>query len=147
MYGRVVNKHARYNLCVYNEDQEPDYESGCGRIIDRKNLNILNKLFDKINEIFDPSLEVAEMNYYYNIDKCGIGYHGDAERKRVICARIGESIPLKYKWYINGQESKYSKTFTLNDGDIYVMSEKAVGTDWKKKKVWTLRHAAGEKFI
>ena len=28
------------------------------------------------------------------------------------------------------------------------MSEKAVGTDWKKKKIWTLRHAAGcNKFI
>src|SRR5574338_61279 len=39
MYGRVVNKHARYNLCIYNEDQEPDYESGCGIIIARNNPN------------------------------------------------------------------------------------------------------------
>jgi hypothetical protein len=26
---------------------------------------------------------------------------------------------------------------------MYVMSEKAVGTDWKKKKIYTLRHATG----
>lgn len=31
----------------------------------------------------------------------------------------------------------------LNNGDIYIMSEKAVGTDWKKKNTLTLRHAAG----
>jgi len=37
---------------------------------------------------------------------------------------------------------------SLNDGDIYVMSEKASGYDWKKKKLLTLRHAAGcEKFL
>jgi len=31
----------------------------------------------------------------------------------------------------------------LHDGDVYAMSEKAVGTDWKKKLVPTLRHATG----
>ncbi len=29
---------------------------------------------------------------------------------------------------------------------IYIMSEKATGNDWKKRKEkWTLRHAAGDK--
>ena len=28
-------------------------------------------------------------------------------------------------------------------GDFYVMSEKTVGTDWKKKSILTLRHASG----
>lgn len=27
---------------------------------------------------------------------------------------------------------------------MYVMSEKAVGTDWKRSSIYTLRHAAGE---
>jgi len=36
----------------------------------------------------------------------------------------------------------------LEHGDMYVMSEKASGWDWKKKVVPTLRHAAGcEKFL
>ena len=26
---------------------------------------------------------------------------------------------------------------------MYIMSEKAVGTDWKKKNIYTLRHSAG----
>lgn len=33
MYGRVVNKHARYNLCFGDVEQEPDYKVGKGRII------------------------------------------------------------------------------------------------------------------
>jgi hypothetical protein len=27
---------------------------------------------------------------------------------------------------------------------MYIMSEKAVGSDWKKKKMLTLRHTAGK---
>lgn len=33
MYGRVVNKHARYNLCYAENSQEPSYAEGKGRII------------------------------------------------------------------------------------------------------------------
>ena len=33
----------------------------------------------------------------------------------------------------------------LEHGDMYVMSEKAVGTDWKNPSIPTLRHAAGSK--
>ena len=33
----------------------------------------------------------------------------------------------------------------LNHGDFYVMSEKTVGFDWKRKSILTLRHAAGAK--
>jgi hypothetical protein len=31
----------------------------------------------------------------------------------------------------------------MNPGDVYIMSEKTVGTDWKKKTIPTLRHATG----
>ena len=31
--GRVVNKHARYNLCFSEVDREPDYPEGKGRLI------------------------------------------------------------------------------------------------------------------
>lgn len=33
MKGRVVNKHARWNLCFADEDQEPEYADGKGRIV------------------------------------------------------------------------------------------------------------------
>lgn len=33
---------------------------------------------------------------------------------------------------------------SLQPGDVYIMSEKAVGFDWKRSAVPTLRHAAGD---
>jgi hypothetical protein len=38
----------------------------------------------------------CEGNYYYDTSKCGVGFHGDAERKRVVGMRLGESFPLHY---------------------------------------------------
>lgn len=154
MYGRVVNKHARYNLCIaeLDEDQEPDYLLGKGRIYRWRNPLISNlSQFHQnlIRFINDESIKVAEMNYYYDVTKCGIGYHGDSERKRVICLRLGETMPLKYRWYKNNKPTEFEKQFTINGGDLYIMSEKSVGFDFKKKSIpLTLRHAAGcEKFL
>jgi len=36
-----------------------------------------------------------------------------------------------------------SSELKLEHGDIYFMSEKATGFDWKNRKIVTLRHAAG----
>ena len=46
----------------------------------------------------------AEGNYYYDVNKCGIGFHGDAERKRVIAIRLcsGKCYPLHYQWFLKG---------------------------------------------
>jgi hypothetical protein len=40
----------------------------------------------------------CEGNYYYDISTCGIGFHGDAERRRVVAVRLGATIPLHYQW-------------------------------------------------
>ena len=75
--------------------------------------------------------------------KCGIGYHGDTERRLVVGARFGKPFPLAYRWYKNRQPVGDPISITLGHGDVYVMSAKAVGTDWKRSTILTLRHAAG----
>jgi len=85
----------------------------------------------------------CEGNYYYDVNKCGIGFHGDAERKIVIALRLGANMNLCYHWYQNYQRIGNMFTTILKHGDMYVMSEKATGFDWKKKKILTLRHSAG----
>lgn len=148
MYGSVRNKNARWNLCYDNESREPDYLNGMGRIIGFTSIPITNLLRLKFEEYFGPkatNLKI-EANYYYDVNKCGIGFHGDSERRKVIGVRLGnkkQSIPLFYQWYLNSNPIGNKKTVQLNNGDIYVMSEKAVGTDWKRKKIYTLRHATG----
>ena len=145
MYGRVVNKHARHNLCYDTEPQEPNYEEGKGRIIALKDVPNLTKLMDKLKEIVGEKFEnlKVEGNRYYS-EKCGIGYHGDTERVRVCGIRLGTyGTPIHYQWFHEGEPVGDRITIPLNPGDIYFMNEKAVGTDWKRKKIYTLRHAVG----
>jgi hypothetical protein len=148
MYGKVVNKHARHNLCFGESNQEPDYKNGKGRVYAFNDLPQLNNLKKKLMKLHKKNKNiVAEGNYYYDINKCGIGYHGDTERKIVIGVRLGESLPLYYRWYKKNNHFGPTYKIRLNGGDIYFMSEKATGNDWKKSKIATLRHATGcEKF-
>ena len=85
----------------------------------------------------------GEANYYYDVRKCGIGYHGDTERRKVIAVRLGAAMPLVFQWYHRHAKVGPRIDIPLEDGDIYVMSEKAVGCDWKSSSKYTLRHAAG----
>ena len=80
---------------------------------------------------------------YYDISKCGIGFHGDGERKKVVAMRMGASMPLYYQWFQRSKPIGKRVKIDLYDGDMYVMSEKAVGFDWLKKIIPTLRHATG----
>ena len=149
MYGRVVNKHARWNLCFDTEGKEPDYEAGRGRVIAWDTVPLLRHLYDQFPAAFgDKATDLkGEGNYYYDTRHCGIGFHGDSERRKVIALRLGASMPLYYQWFLQGKPVGPRLAVPLHDGDMYVMSEKAVGTDWKKKTIYTLRHATGaEKF-
>jgi hypothetical protein len=86
MYGRVVNKNARHNLCFGDAAQEPDYSAGKGRIIAFQDVPVLAKFRSLLPKIIgDKATNLAvEGNYYYDISKCGIGFHGDSERKKVL---------------------------------------------------------------
>eukprot|EP01038_Epipyxis_sp_PR26KG_P014389 gene14389-19312_t len=144
MKGKVVNKHARYNLCFDENSQESCFEEGKGTIVKFMDVPVLNTLLNyfKLTMPKSENLKV-EGNYYYDVEHCGIGYHGDSERKKVIGVRLGSTMPLRFQWYQNGERTSDQREFMLNHGDIYIMSEKTVGTDWKKRKIPTLRHAAG----
>jgi len=143
MRGKVVDKIARWNLCFSEEDQEPNYEEGKGRIISYQHIPLTNIIREQIAAWTEDTLLNGEGNYYYNINKCGIGYHGDSERRKVFAFRMGATMPLHFQWYINYTPIGENIKIELDDGDMYIMSEKAVGFDCKKKKIPTLRHAAG----
>lgn len=148
MKGRVVNKVARHNLCFDETEQEPDYINKKGRIIKYDDVPLTKYLRFSFPKYIGPSATklAGEGNYYYDISICGIGWHGDTERKKVVAVRLGSSIPLSYQWFyrhkVIGPRIDLPK---INHGDIYVMSEKASGFDWKSSSFATLRHAAGSK--
>ena len=146
---KVLNKHARYNVCYGLNSQIADYENGNGTIISYDNVPLLNKWKSSLGLFFGDKANDLEVegNYYYDTKKCGIGFHGDSERKKVIACSIGESRPIHWQWYHYSKPIGERINFTLNNGDIYIMSEKTTGYDWKKYSKKTLRHAAGIKYV
>lgn len=150
MKGRVVIKRARWNLTFSEECQEPDYENAKGRVVAFAAVPKLCAIREWLPKILGAKANKlnAELNYYFDTDKCGIGPHGDTERKLVVGARLGPhngTMNLKYAWYIAGDRVTDPAEIALGSGDVYIMSDKAVGWDWKKRLIPTLRHAAGSK--
>lgn len=147
MRGRVVNKHARHNLCFADSSQNPDYSSGKGTVVSFSDVPILSKVRNNLPRAFGEKAKdfLAEGNYYYDVEKCYIGFHGDSERKKVVGVRTGEEFPLYFQWYYKTEKVGELLEVLLEHGDVYAFSEKAVGTDWKKRNTYTLRHAAGSK--
>ncbi len=156
-HGRVMNKLARQNICyALDMDQEPDYPNGKGTIVNLKTKTKLFKVVERLKQQIAEGLiaigsktkviiNVVEGNRYYDLKKTGIGFHGDTERVVVMCITIGGGggYPMRWQWFKDGMPVGKAIDIELNDGDVYVMSEKSVGADWKKKVIYTLRHAAG----
>jgi hypothetical protein len=145
MRGRVVNKLARWNLCYADVAQEADVANRKGTIVPFSELPALSRVRAALPNYFGKKGETlnAELNVYYDVKKCGIGFHGDAERNVTIGMRLGVEIPFEYQWFHESKPIGNRISVELHQGDMYAMGAKAVGTDWKRRKVPTLRHAAG----
>ena len=142
---RWLNKHARYNVCFGNEAKELNEETKSGTIISYDSCPILKFWKSNIEDLCKESKLEAEGNYYYNMKKTGIGFHGDAERKKVIACNLSDNVEreIHWQWYKGANRIGERIKVKLNHGDCYIMSEKATGFDWKKRNKLTLRHAAG----
>ena len=132
--------------------QEADFQAGKGTTIPWNEVNLLNDLrFQLIDSFGESAMDLkCEGNKYYAVSKTGIGYHGDSERRKVIGVRLGHAMSMHWMWFYNNEPRGLNVSITLQPGDIYAMSEKTVGTDWRpkrdmgwKSKRYTLRHAAG----
>lgn len=146
---KVLNKNARHNVCFGNESQTPDYENKKGTIIAYDDVPLTKLWRNQLSAVIGKKAENLEVegNYYYDVKKCGIGYHGDAERKKVVAASLGATRPICWQWYHRFKKLGPRIEFELNNGDMYIMSEKATGNDWKKSSKKTLRHAAGIRYV
>lgn len=145
MRGRVVHKRARHNLCFGDVAQDACFEQRRGTVVAFDAVPALCTLRRSLKTMLGAKAAalLCEGNYYYDVNKCYIGFHGDSERRRVVGVRLGASFPLHYQWYEKRQAIGQPVKIVLNHGDLYVMSTKAVGTDWRRSIVPTLRHAAG----
>ena len=141
--GRVVNSKARRNNCITDKEIEADIKNGQGTVLSFANLPALTEIrqfigglaeTDKFDNLY------AEGNWYYESKNCYIGYHGDVERNNVCAVRFGDSLGLSFCWFRKSKPFGRVMNVMLNEGDFYMMSRKAVGTDWRKRNKNTLRH-------
>ena len=143
--GILIKKRSKYNLSFDDFSQEPSYEEGKGRIIAFTEIPVLNKIKHSLNELIGEKFQnmKCDSNYYFDTKLTGMTYHGDSERRKVVAIRLGSSMPIHYQWYKSHMPVGSNMKFELNGGDMYIMSEKAVGTDFNELSKYTLRHATG----
>jgi len=146
MYGRVVNKKARHNLCFANFRQEADYENKKGTVVHFEDVPNTRAIKDTLATILPENKDMqnllCEGNYYYDTPKTFIGFHGDKERRIVVAARLGDDFPIYYQWHHQSKPVGKLFKYKLSHGDMYFMSDKTVGCDWMSSSKYTLRHAA-----
>lgn len=143
---RTKNKRARYNV-VFGEEElahNDDYTRCTVKSFAKLPYlcALRSALSDKLGERAQGLS--AEGNLYYD-DACGIGFHGDSERKVVICVSLGKRSCLRYHWRLprTSAHTLPPVDIEVGHGDIYVMSEKATGYDWRFSSKVRVVHAAG----
>ena len=140
---KVLNKNARANVCYGPNYRAPDYENKKGTIIGFDQSPMVLKLKQVVEILMKDKNLIVEGNQYDDPSVNGIGPHGDTERVVVACLRVGASMPMKYGMFWNCKMRGKSFKTVINGGDLYFMSEEAVGAKWKSKSKWVWRHAAG----
>ena len=144
--SKMLNKRARYNIVFGDKEVKPSEDYSTHSIKAFDSLPQLKKIRKRLKNIFGKRAKNlnAEGNEYFE-DRSGIGYHGDSERRIVICVSLGKSSTLRYYWRRpNSSDNFFGPVdVKVNHGDIYAMSKKATGYDWKRRSQVRVVHAAG----
>ena len=143
---KTMNKRARHNVLFGVEAQEASEDYQRCTVAPFSSVPTLEALRQALPMWLGPkaTLPYAEGNHYFEA-RSGIGFHGDAERKIVICASLGTTSTLRYQWRCPGSSEPFGPRIDLEvrHGDVYVMSEKATGFDWMRRSQYRVVHAAG----
>jgi len=143
--SRTLNKRARHNLVFADKgvDASSDYKQFTIKAFAELprlaafRAALQERLGEKAHNL------LAEGNHYFETSS-GIGFHGDSERKIVICLSLGATSTLRYCWRLPGSSENTGQVdIEVHHGDVYVMSEKATGFDWRCRSKTRLVHAAG----
>ncbi len=98
-------------------------------------LPFLSMIREELGKLSPKTVGLAAEGNHYFGPKSNINYHGDQERKIIICLCLGKSTELVYQCRFPEPDAaikqRLAATLRANHGDIYFMSEKAGGYDWK----------------
>jgi hypothetical protein len=145
--GKVCDAHTRHLAYIGPQAQDADPETGQQPVRTWGQLPASAAVRDYVNEVLgDTECQVGCALRYPNIFECGIGWHGDAERRKSIVVRVGNNSaknPLFFMWFRHWDAISKPIPVHLEHGEVAVACEVAVGTDWKSSSIPTVRHATG----
>ena len=145
---RTLNKRARHNVVFGDVARSASADFREYTIHAFANSPRLNALRRALPHSLGPAAQglSAEGNHYYE-EGSGIGFHGDAERKIVVCLSLGKTSTVRFHWRKPGSSTHDPDVgpidLQVHHGDVYVMSEKATGCDWRCRSRYRVVHAAG----
>ena len=149
MFQKWLNKKARLNTNIADKEQERDLDNKKCSVVSFSDMPQAKWMREQLNKLGLDKMQNlnAEVNYYH-VQKSGIGYHGDGERKKVLAFNYGKQIRhIEFQCFEGGKMVGESVKIALKHGDIYAMCVVASGNNWKdvmnKKGVRHWRHRAG----
>ena len=97
--GNVRNKHKRSNVNVGPHAESADIERGVGTTVAFSSAPEVSKLLRGLTQFGGglDQIEVAEGNFYHTPVQCGIGLHGDSERKFAVGVSMGRTRYLEFQ--------------------------------------------------
>ena len=144
---KVCVARSRRNLHFADEGRPEDMANGQNTVVPWSSVPAnaeCRRVLTELLETADVASAVA--NYYPDPAKCGIGWHGDAERRQTIMVRLGagsDTRPIHFLWCERGEAVAAPITINLAHGDVMVPCAKAVGTDYRTMTRPTVRHGTG----
>jgi hypothetical protein len=147
MYRKVCVARSRRNLHFADEGRPEDMANGRNTVVAWTSVPANARCHRVLTELLGTTdVTSAVANHYPDPAKCGIGWHGDAERRQTIMVRLGagsNTRPIHFLWCGDGAKIASPITIDLQHGDVMVPCAKAVGTDYHQKRVPTVRHGTG----
>lgn len=152
---RIEYMRAYHFFGVKDESQDQNLDQGIHTHHSFKDLPQLQRIrsaFDKMSDEFDITTKglYAEGNVYADIT-CGVRYHGEDEKAEspVIGIHIGEPKRITWRSFLHHRYFGKEISIQLNHGDVYFMSEHAVGAGWQRNsyKEVIFRHRCGSDYF
>lgn len=140
MWGKVRQKKARHNLVFGTAPSKAaSIAEGRGTRVCFADVPGLPALHSCLERFCTRGLE-GEGNFYYDVNKCGIGFHCDSERTFTLACRFGSTMNIKWAAFNGAAYLEKMLERELPEGCIYVMNKLAAG---RSTRGFHLRHAAG----
>ena len=145
--GKVCDAHSRHLSYIGPEAQDADPQTGQQPVRTWAQLPASEAVRDYLHTILgDTECQVGCALKYPDIFDCGIGWHGDAERRKSLVVRLGANSsrhPLWFRFFKSWDPVSPPIPVHLEHGDVAIACEVAVGTDWRSSSIPTVRHATG----